>query len=222
MKRVFIVGGAGKVAKHLIMQLEQASYDALALHRKPEQTRELEALGATAIMGDLTQLTADELALKMKGCDVVVFTAGAGGAGTEVTNAIDGRGLEISVDAAQKARVPRFLLVSAFPDALRDGDRKEGFENYIRVKKRSDAYLVASDLEWVIVRPGTLSDAPGTGEVNLDVAIRYGDVPREDVATCLMQIIAEPAIRNVILELTAGSEKVGVALSRLVSRALRS
>ncbi len=222
MKRVFIVGGAGKIAKHLIRQLADAGYDALALHRKPEQTRELETLGATAVMGDLTQLTTDELAQEMKGSDAVVFAAGAGGAGMEVTNAIDGRGLELAVDAAQKAGVPRFLLVSVFPDALRDGDRKEGFENYMRVKRRSDAYLVASDLDWIIVRPGTLSDAPGTGEVNLDVAILYGDVPREDVATCLTRIIGEPTIRNVILELTAGSEQIDHALSRLVSRASMS
>nr|OAP93796.1 hypothetical protein A4U53_23860 [Rhizobium leguminosarum] len=86
-------------------------------------------------------------------------------------------------------------------------------------KVSSDAYLVASDLEWVIVRLGTLSDAPGTGEVKLDVAISYGDIPREDVATCLTRIIGEPNVRNVVLELTAGSEPINQALSRLVARA---
>ncbi len=68
------------------------------------------------------------------------------------------------------------------------------------------------DLDWVIVRLGTLSDAPGTGDVNLDFAISYGDVPREDVTTCLTRIVGEPNVRNVILELTAGSEPINQAL----------
>jgi hypothetical protein len=42
-------------------------------------------------------------------------------------------------------------------------EASEGFENYIRVKKLGDVHLVTTDLDWVIVRPRTLSDEPGTG-----------------------------------------------------------
>jgi hypothetical protein len=65
-----------------------------------------------------------------------------------------------AVESAHIAGVSRFLLVSVFPDALRDGERSKGFENYIRIKKLADPYLVATDLNWVIVRPGTLSMLP--------------------------------------------------------------
>lgn len=79
--------------------------------------------------------------------------------------------VRIVVEAAKIAGVQRFLLVSVFPDALRDGDRKSDFETYIRIKKAADVHLVASDLDWVIVRPGTLTDAPGSGTVSADAAV---------------------------------------------------
>ncbi|AOO81941.1 SDR family oxidoreductase [Bosea vaviloviae] len=218
MAKVFIIGAAGKVARRLSRQLAQRGHHPVALHRKPEQASELAGLGATPVAGDLTKLIADELAGLMKGNDVVVFSAGAGGVGMDVTNAIDGRGLELAVAAAQIAGITRFLLVSAFPDALRDEKRSEGFENYIRVKRLADAHLVATDLDWVIVRPGTLSDGPGTGKVSADLAIPYGDVPRDDVAATLVQIIEQPTVSRIIIELTAGETPIGKAIERLARR----
>lgn len=212
MAKVFIVGGAGKVALKLSKILTERGHAPFALHRKPEQASTITAQGAVPVLGDLTKFTVDDLAGKMAGSDVVLFSAGAGGAGKEVTNAIDGKGLELSVDAAQKVGVKRFLLVSVFPDALRDGERKEGFENYMRVKKQSDIYLAASPLDWVIVRPGTLTEDAGTGLVRAGAAIPYGDVPRDDVAAVLAELVDHPAINRVILELTTGDTAIPKAL----------
>ncbi|RXT51250.1 NAD-dependent dehydratase [Bosea sp. Tri-44] len=218
MAKVFIIGGAGKVARRLSRQLAQGSHEPRALYRKPEQADELASLGATPVAGDLTTLTAEALAALIKGSDAVVFSAGAGGAGMEVTNAIDGRGLELAVEAARIAGVARFLLVSVFPDALRDEKPSEAFENYIRVKKLADAHLVATDLDWVIVRPGTLSDEPGTGKVRADVAIPYGTVSREDVAATLVAIVEHPELNHAIIELTAGATPIKEAVEQLARR----
>ncbi|MEG3176686.1 NAD(P)H-binding protein [Sphingomonas sp. RB3P16] len=218
MAKVFIVGAAGKVGTRLARVLAAKGTTAIALHRKPEQAAPLAAMGATPVQGDLTALSDAAHAALMAGSDAVVFAAGAGGAGIEVTNAIDGRGLERAVAAAQAAGIARFLLVSVFPDALRDGDRNEGFENYARVKKLADAHLVASDLDWVIVRPGTLSDDAGTGHVRADAAIPYGDVTRDDVAATLAGILERPDISRTIIELTAGDTPIGAALDRLAAR----
>ncbi|WP_457320135.1 SDR family oxidoreductase [Stenotrophomonas sp. P5_B8] len=214
MTKVFIVGAAGKVGRHLVEQLAARGHQPLAMHRRAEQAAELTALGGVPVQGDLTGIDAATLATQMRGSEVVVFTAGAGGAGMEVTNAIDGRGLELAVQAAQQANVKRFLLVSAFPEAGRGEALGEGFENYMTVKKRADVYLAASDLDWVILRPGTLSDAPGTGRVTLGPAIAYGDVPREDVAATLVGLVEHPALRHRIIELTQGHVPVDEALDR--------
>jgi uncharacterized protein YbjT (DUF2867 family) len=85
----------------------------------------------------------------------------------------------------------------------------------MRVKRLADAELVASKLEWVILRPGTLTDEAGTGRVHADLAIPYGEIPREDVAATLVGLIENPAIKYQIIELTKGDVQIDVALQRL-------
>lgn len=215
MSTVFIVGAAGKVGRHLVKQLVEREHRVLALHRRAGQGDELSALGATPVPGDLTAIDMATLARSMAGSDVVVFTAGAGGAGVDVTNAIDGRGLQLAVDAARQAGVRRFLLVSAFPEAGRNKAMGEGFENYMAVKKRADVYLAATDLDWVILRPGTLKDAAGTGRVTAGPAIAYGDIPRADVAATLVALVEQPQLRRTIIELTEGDQPVDAAIAAL-------
>ncbi|MBP6018050.1 MAG: SDR family oxidoreductase [Burkholderiaceae bacterium] len=216
MKKVFIVGGSGKIARRLAQQLSTRGHTPVSLHRHAEQAEELKALGSTPVTGDLIELNVTELAQLMAGSDVVVFSAGAGGkGGPEMTNAIDGRGLELTVAAAQKAGIQRFLLVSAFPEASRGKSVSETFENYMAVKKRADVHLAESDLDWVILRPGILLDSPGTGKVRADLAIPYGDVSRDDVAATLVEIIERSEVNRVIIELTEGDTPVNQAIQRL-------
>lgn len=215
MTQAFIIGGAGKIGRRLAQQLHARGHRALSLHRAPEQSAELQQLGATPVQGNLLELDEAALAELMAGSDVVVFTAGAGGkGGPEMTNAIDGRGLELAVAAARRANVRRFLLVSAFPEAGRGRQVSDTFENYMAVKKQADVHLAQSDLDWVILRPGTLVDTAGTGQVRAGLAIPYGNVPRDDVAATLLALIEKPAVGRVIIELTEGDTPVGEALEQ--------
>ncbi|MCW0353749.1 SDR family oxidoreductase [Pantoea ananatis] len=215
MTTCFIIGAAGNVGSHLTKQLSVKQHAVSALHRKPEQAEALKSAGAVPVAGDLQQLTVDQLAQKMADHDVVIFSAGAGGAGIELTNAIDGEGLSLAVAAAEKAGVKRFLLVSVFPDAARGEKTSEGFENYMRVKRLADVRLVESQLDWVILRPGTLTDVAGRGTVRADFAIPYGAVPREDVAATLVALVETPQISHKIIELTEGDESISDAMLRL-------
>ncbi|MCF5706394.1 NAD(P)H-binding protein [Pseudomonas syringae] len=213
MSRVFVIGAAGKVGRRLVNNLRSNGHDVAALYRQPEQSAAISATGAQPVFGNLIELDAAQLATLMAGSDVVIFTAGAGGAGTELTNAIDGKGLETAVTAAERARVRRFLLVSAFPDALRGTDTSAGFENYMRVKKGADVYLASSELEWVILRPGTLVDSPGTGKVLAGLAI-----PRDDVAAFLAALVDCPEASRQIIELTQGTAPIDLAVRTLRRR----
>lgn len=217
MARIFIIGGAGKIGRRLAEQAASGGHQALALYRAPSQAEELRALGAEPVQGDLLQLQAGELAALMRGSDVVVFSAGAGGkGGTAMTDAIDGKGLELAVAAATAAQVPRFLLVSAFPEAGRGKHLSDTFENYMAVKKRADVHLAESPLDWVILRPGTLVDSTGSGRVRTGPAIPYGEVPRDDVASTLLALIDMPAVSREIIELTTGDEPVADSIGRWI------
>lgn len=219
MTRVFIIGGAGQIGRRLSRILSDNGHDVRALCRKPEQETFLRQQGAEPVRGSLTELDEDALAAYLTGSDVVVFTAGAGGkGGQEMTNAVDGEGLKTAVAAALKARVSRFLLVSAFPEAARGQSVSDTFENYMRVKKMADVALAQSALDWVILRPGTLQDEPGTGLVHAGLAIPYGDVSRDDVAATLAEVIEQPGVSRIIIELTAGEVPVREAVQKMAGR----
>jgi uncharacterized protein YbjT (DUF2867 family) len=213
--KVFQIGAAGGVGRRLASLLTAGGIEVTGAHRDPAQRAAVEESGATPVLLDLVGASVDELAELLRGHDAVVFSAGAHGTGVDRTTAIDGKGLEKAADAAARAGVPRFLLVSVFPDAGRGREPSEGFEHYMRVKKTADVYLTSSDLDWVIVRPGTLTNDPGTGRVAAGLAIEYGDVPRDDVAAFLAAALREPGLSRMIVELTSGPTPIEEAVRAL-------
>jgi len=215
--KVFQIGAAGGVGRRLTQLLTQRGDLVTGMHRRPAQGETVQAAGGTPVIGDLIADSVDDLAGKIRGHDAVVFSAGAHGTGQDKTTLIDGRGLQKAADAAALAGVSRFVLVSVFPDALRDGTRSEGFEHYIKVKKTADVYLTRTNLNWLIVRPGTLLDTPGTGHVTAGPAVEYGDVHRDDVAAFLDAALHAPALSRVIVELTSGDTPVADAVTRLTA-----
>ena len=215
--KVFQIGAAGGVGRRLTQLLTARGDFVTGMHRGPAQGETVRAAGGTPVVGDLIADSVDDLAGKMRGHDAVVFSAGSHGTGMDKTTLIDGKGLQKAADAAQHAGVRRFVLVSVFPDALRDGARSEGFEHYIKVKKTADVYLTRTGLNWLIVRPGTLLDTPGTGHVTAGPAIEYGDVHRDDVAAFIDAALHEPALNRVIVELTSGETPVADAVAALTA-----
>ncbi|SUD48919.1 Putative NADH-flavin reductase [Nocardia otitidiscaviarum] len=215
--KVFQIGAAGGVGRRLGRLLTDRGDEVSGMYRNPEQVETVRESGAVPVPGDLIHDSVDELAKKLAGHDAVVFSAGAHGTGMDQTTAIDGKGLEKAADAAALAGVSRFVLVSVFPEAGRNRETTEGFEHYMRVKKIADAYLTRTDLNWLIVRPGTLIDYPGTGRVNAGLAIEYGSVRRDDVAAFLAAALHEPRLDRMLVELTGGQTPVHEAVARLVA-----
>ena len=215
MSKIFIIGATGGVGSRLGPMLVDAGHDVAGLHRKPEQAGKLENAGITPRLGDIMTMAAEDLAELTRDCDVVVFSAGAAGSGLERTTAIDGEGVIKTIHAARANAIARVYLVSAFMDAGRAQPRKDGFEHYMKVKRQADNALAASELDWVILRPGTLVSEDGNGLVNAGLAISYGCVARGSVAKMLAALIDTPAIRREIIELTDGDIPVPDAVSLL-------
>ena len=216
--KVFQIGAAGGIGSILSRLLVERGDQVTGMHRSPEQTDTITRTGAEPVLGDLIADSTETLAGHLAGHDAVVFSAGAHGTGRELTSAIDGDGLVKAADAAALAGVQRFVLVSVFPDAGRGGDSPNaGFEHYMRVKKTADVHLAGTDLDWVIVRPGTLKDEPGDGLVTAGPAIEYGNVRRGNVAAFLAEVLHEPGVSREIVELTDGSTPVADAVAALAA-----
>ena len=215
--KTFLIGAAGGVGRRLATLLVAQGGEVTGMHRSPEQADTIAATGATPIAGDLIADSIDELTAKLTGHDTVVFSAGAHGTGQDKTTLIDGKGVEKTAVAAAQAGVARFVLVSAFPESERNKGLGDGYEHYIRVKKNADVYLTHTDLDWLIIRPGHLTDEPGTGTVTAAVATEYAEVSRDNVAAFLAAALREPTLHRTIVELTNGDTPVTEAAAQVAA-----
>lgn len=91
----------------------------------------------------------------------------------------------------------------------------EEFEHYMVEKKNAETKLTTTDLDWVIVRPSALTNEPGRGQVDLGFAKIHVDIARDDVATVIVELLLEPSINRVILEVTNGAMPVHDAVAAM-------
>lgn len=173
--------------------------------RQAEQRVDLAARGIDAVVGDLANMTTEELAMAFNDTDAVVFTAGSNGGRVEITRAIDDDGVAKAIKASQQARVHRLALVSVLPESWRERNLSDEEEYYFTAKKKADIALSRSELDWLILRPSLLVDDPEIGTVSLGPAEFHGQISRADVAETLAELLHEPRISQQILELNAGS-----------------
>src|SRR3954449_2424570 len=202
---VAVVGGHGKVALRLLRLLSERGDRARGLIRNPDHASDVEATGATAVGADIENLDADGLARAIAGVDAVVFAAGAGaGSGAARKHTVDYGGAVKLIEAAQMNDVSRYLMVSAIganhPESWSDEMRP-----YYEAKAQADAELADSGLEYTIVRPGGLTDDPGTGTIDAAADLgRYDRISREDVAATLVACLDEPTTIRKAFDLLAG------------------
>jgi len=184
---VVIAGGHGKIALRLLRLLADRGDRARGLIRNPAHAADLEATGAEAVLCDLEQ--EDDVARYVEGADAVVFAAGAGpGSGPERKRTMDLGGAVKLIDAARANAIARYVMVSAM-GAGRPERASGAMGPYIEAKAEADERLVASGLDHTIVRPGRLTDAPGTGRVRAGLDIGTGEVTRDDVAATLLAVL---------------------------------
>ncbi|MGA5319825.1 SDR family oxidoreductase [Streptomyces seoulensis] len=211
--RIVIAGGHGQIALRLERLLSARGDEVAGIIRKPEQAAELRAAGADPVLLDLESASVEEVAEALRGADAAVFAAGAGpGSGTSRKETVDKGAAVLFADAAVRAGVPRFVVVSSMgADPHNTGT--EVFDVYQRAKGEADAYVTAQDaLDWTILRPGSLTDEPGTGLVRLAAHTGRGSVARDDVAAVLADLVESSSTAGLTLELIEGSVPVAVAV----------
>jgi uncharacterized protein YbjT (DUF2867 family) len=210
---VLIAGGHGQVARRLIRLLARDGHTARALIRNPDHVADIEADGGVPVLCDLER---DEVAPHVGGADAIVFAAGAGpGSGAERKRTVDLGGAVKCVEAAEALGVARFVIVSSI--GAQDPEAgSEAMRPYLRAKAEADARVVASTLDWTVVRPGSLQDGPGSGLVDVSTALgRRGPVTRDDVALVLAETLLAPSTVRLTFEVFAGDVPAREAVRNL-------
>jgi uncharacterized protein YbjT (DUF2867 family) len=200
---VLVIGGHGKVGLRLLRLLAHDGHRARGVIRTAGQASDLEAAGAEPVVCDVER--GDDLRPHAGTADAIVFAAGAGpGSGPARKRTVDYGAAVEAMAAASDLGVTRFVIVSSIGthDIAAAG---EAMRPYLQAKRDADDALRQGGLDWTIVKPGHLTDAPGTGHVQ--VSRRFGgrgDVPRDDVALVLLECLQAPNTIGVEFELFEG------------------
>lgn len=189
--------------------------DVAGIIRKPEQADDLRAAGAEPIVCDLESATVDEVAAALRGADAAVFAAGAGpGSGPERKHSVDHAAAVLFADAAERAGARRYIIVSSMGAGAEPPPGTDPvFAEYLRAKTAADVDLSAREnLDWTILRPGALTDDPGTGRIQLAAKTGRGPIPRDDVAAVLAELLDTPSTAGLTLEVISGPTPIPVAV----------
>ena len=213
--RVVIAGGHGKIALLLERLLAGRGDRAVGLIRNPAQAADVRQAGAEAVLCDLEAASADDVAALLSRGDAVVFAAGAGpGSGAPRKDSVDRAASVLMAGAAERAGVRRFVQISTMGAGQppRPGT-DEVWAAYIAAKTAAEDDLRSRDLDWTILRPGRLTDAPATGRIRLAAPpVPAGSISRADVAAVIAALLDEPGTRHQTLELVSGDSPVAAAV----------
>jgi nucleoside-diphosphate-sugar epimerase len=219
--RVVLAGAHGQIARRLGRLLTSRGDTVVGIIRNPAHESDLVGDGADAVVLDLESADVEDVAGVVAGADAVVFAAGAGpGSGAERKDTVDRAAAVLLADAAEAAGVRTYLLVSSMGvESVAGGRVPEGMDEvflaYLRAKLAAEQDVLGrSGLAVTVLRPGRLTDGPGTGRVTLGPHVARGDVPRDDVAAVLMALLDAPR-PGAVLELVSGSTPVAEAVAGL-------
>lgn len=213
--RIVIAGGHGQIARHLERRLVANGHDAVGMVRNDEQAEHLRADGVEPVHVDLEATDVDAMADVIRSADAVVFAAGGGPDGNAARKETVDKGAAIMLaDAAKKAGIRRYVMVSAIGTENADPDSEEIFEIYRRAKQEADDYVRSRDLDWTIVKPGKLTDDDATGTVAVG-DVERGEVTRADVADVLAVVLETDATIGKTFGVVGGDTPVAEAVGSL-------
>ncbi len=206
VKKNVLVAGANGTTGRIIIDILQKSdtYKPVAMVRKQEQKERFENQNVTTVLADLSE----DLSQAVTDIDKVIFAAGSGG---KKVIEVDQEGAKRLTDASKRAGIKKFVMLSSMgADCPSQGGE---LQDYLKAKNNADEYLRASNLDYVIVRPGSLTNEDGHGKIQLGSKLdKSGDISRADVAKTLVAVLDDGVRLNQTFEILEGETPVEKAV----------
>lgn len=219
--RIVIAGAHGRVARRLGRLLVARGDTVVGIVRTSDHEADLAADGVEPVELDLESTRTDDLASVLVDAEAVVFAAGAGPGSTILRkDTVDRAAALLLADAAEQAAVRPYLMMSSMGvEAVAEGRRPGGIDDvfyaYLQAKLAAeDGVRQRPAIDLTILRPGVLTEEPGTGLVTLGRHVDGGSVSRDDVAAVMLALLDTPRPGEVI-ELVSGSTPVAEAVAAL-------
>lgn len=198
---VFLAGASRGVGREIAKQLVIAKYQVTALLRSSQFAEDLAAMGISVVQGDALEA---ELMVKLMGQnppDAVISTIGSlpSDSGTRV----DFFGNKHLIDAAAKAKVNSFILISSIGSGnsapALPPNVMETLGPVLIEKAKAEDHLAASGMTYTVIRPGGLVSEPATGQAVLtEDPMIAGSIPRAGVAQLAVRCLESDRAKNKI------------------------
>ena len=198
---IFLAGAGRGVGREIAKILATQGYQVTALLRSDSARDDLESIGVAVVIGDALNPKDVEQALLDQPFDAVISTIG--GKPTDGERA-DFKGNQNLIDAAVKAGVKKFILVSS----IGSGDSApalplpalETLGPVLAEKEQAENHLIESGLTYTIVRPGGLKSEPPRGDAVLtENPLVAGVIHRADVADLVYRCLVSEKANGKIL-----------------------
>lgn len=233
LKRVLVTGATGRTGFLTLQKLRQYPEEFMAIAFARSETKFKELSGSTEgfRIGDITDLESLKSALIDVQALVILTSAvpmmkappqpgerplfefAPGG----MPEAVDYWGQKNQIDAAIAAGVDHIVLVGSMGGTQINHPLNQlGQGNILIWKRKAEAYLIDSGVDYTVIRAGGLLDKPGGLRELLvgkdDVFLTNPprgiptSIPRADVATVVVQALREPSARNKAFDLISKPE----------------
>ncbi|HIY93523.1 SDR family oxidoreductase [Companilactobacillus sp. HBUAS56275] len=188
--KVLIIGAHGKIGHLLIGELQSRNIEFVAGLRSQEQIKAYNENNIETQFIDLTASLDDiKNSIEESDADVIVFSAGSGGASDALTMEIDLDGAIKTMMVAEAIGIKRYIMVSSVYSDNRNKWSASGIKPYMIAKHYADDHLRGTSLDYTIIHPGTLTNEDGTGKIKLLGPNENDTIPRVDVAKAIALII---------------------------------
>ncbi|MBC9797063.1 NAD(P)-dependent oxidoreductase [Sinomicrobium weinanense] len=201
--KIIIFGATGNIGKPLVLQALTLGYSVTAFTRNKEKLNDIKHDHLSVIEGDVLDKNTVEKAIA--GHDAVICALGAGRKGT-----IRSQGTRSIIEGMQKNGVKRLICQSTLGAGNSRGNLnflwkhimfgwylKKAYQDH----QLQEKYVMDSELNWTLVRPGAFTDGKATGN------FRHGFAPddksislkisKADVAMfLLMQLTSDQYLRK--------------------------
>jgi uncharacterized protein YbjT (DUF2867 family) len=92
-------------------------------------------------------------------------------------------------------------------------------QDYLKAKHTADIYLKDSNIPYVIVRPGALTNEPGYSKIEIGSNLnKKGSISRDDVAQVLTRTLHDDAALNKTFEIISGDMMIEKALDKIANQ----
>ena len=210
--KIFIVGSTGRVGKSLLKSLSTTDHQIYAGARKVEQVPQYNNVKAVHFDVDWTP---EEMAKRLHGMDAIINVSGSGG---KSLLKVDLYGAVKLMQAAEKAEVKRFILLStifSLQPGKWIGAGFDALKDYYIAKHFADLYLTKeTNLDYTIIQPGALTEEEATGLIDINDEVSASNTIG-DVADTIKELVMTNHSIGKVISMHNGKTPIKEALESL-------